>query len=302
MIPYELAVKYFVNPVKAILIHRLYNEGYAQAKIAKQLGITQPMVYKIVNDPIDKYYKMLIDIGFTKEEIDSYVSILLSPLIKNDTERYMVLFSTIINQILSAQKLCTLHYRVSKDIPYGCNICKHLHPAGVSSPLIIEYERALETLISDPRAYKLVPEVGMNIVYALPGPHSINDIIGLPGRIVKVDSRAEAVGRPCFGCSHHTASILLQVATANPSIRAAAVIRYDPVFIDKLRLMRMRIVETGPHGNTKDFSNSIKRVIRRHRGRIDVIVDHGGYGLEPVIYIFSKDIEDLINILLNLIR
>ncbi len=302
MIPYELAVKYFVYPIKAILIHRLYNEGYAQAKIAKQLGITQPMVYKIVNDPIDKYYKMLNNVGFSNEEIDSYISILLSPLIKNDIERYMILFSTIINQILSEQRLCTLHYRISKDIPYGCSICKQLHPAGVSSPLIIEYERALERLTSDPKAYKLVPEVGMNIVYALPEPRSINDIIGLPGRIVKVDNKVEAVGRPCFGCSHHTASILLQVATLNTSIRAAAVIRYDLEFINKLRHMRMRIAETGPHGSITDFNNSIKRVIRRYRGRLDVIVDHGGYGLEPVIYIFSKDMEDLIDILLNLIR
>lgn len=302
MIPYELAVKYFINPIKAILIHRLYSEGYAQTKIAKQLGITQPMVYKIISGSINKYYNILMDVGFTREEIDSYISMLISPLIKNDIERYMILFSTIVNQVLSAQKLCSLHYKVSKDIPYGCSICKHIHPVGASSSLIKEYEKALEKLVNNSNAYKLVPEVGMNIVYALPEPQSINDIIGLPGRIIRVDKRIEAVGRPCFGCSHHTASILLQITSANPSIRVAAVIRYDPVFVDKLRFMRLRIVETGPHNNTRDFNNSIKRVIRRYRGRIDVIVDHGGYGLEPVIYIFSKDIEDLINILLDLIR
>jgi len=301
VIPYELAVKYFANPLKAIIIHRLYSEGYAQSKIARQLGITQPMVHKIISEDVNKYYEALEKIGFSRGEIDSYVNMLLSPLIKNDTERYMILFSTIINQVLSSQKLCTIHYRVSKDLPPSCSLCRYLHPTATSSPLIIEYEKALKKLLSHPEAHRLIPEVGMNIVYALPNPSSINDIIGLPGRIVRVNDRAEAVGRPCFGCSHHTASILLQVSSVNPSIRAGAVIRYDREFIRKLEGMKLRIVETGPHRDNREFTVSIRKVIRRSRGRVDAIIDHGGYGLEPVIYVFSRDIDELVELLLKLL-
>ncbi len=295
MLPYELAVKYFVSPIKAIIAHKLYSEGYSQTKIARLLGFTQPMVYKLLSTDVDVYYRKLLDIGFDDEEVNSYVNLLYSALIRNDVPRYMMLFTMIINKVLSSLKLCQLHHRVHRELPRDCSICRNLHPVLQLSPFIREYEECVRKIIDHIEAYKLVPEVGMNIVYALPHAEDISDIIGLSGRIIRVGLIVEAVGKPCLGCSHHTASILLQAIKYNPSLRAAAVIRYSREFIEKLRSNGYRVVETGPHKSIKDFYSSMRNTIKKYRGRIDAIADKGGMGLEPVIYLFARDLKELLN-------
>src|SRR3989441_4714200 len=54
-----------------------------------------------------------------------------------------------------------------------------------------------------------VPEVGINLGYALPAATSPEDVCALEGRIIRVGPRLEATGPPAFGASRHVARIIL---------------------------------------------------------------------------------------------
>ncbi len=300
--PLELALKYFLHPLKNILVHRLYSEGLSQQRIAKLLGISQPMVYKILSGDINYYYRELEKAGIHRDEANSYIRMLINPLINGDVERYMQLQLMIITNVLTSRKLCRLHYTLYPRLPVDCRLCRQvLLEKEIRDPFIIEFEEALKRLVNHPKAYRLIPEVGMNLVYAPTKSNSIEDFIAVPGRIVKQGFTVIPVGKPCYGCSHHTATILSMIRKYSPDIRSVIVIRYDPIYIVKLRETGLKVVETGPHMNRDIFYEEIDRVIRRYGGNVDVIADKGGYGLESVIYVFSNSLDRLINTVLTVI-
>ncbi len=302
MNPLELATKYFLHPLKNILVHRLYSEGLSQQRIAKLLGISQPMVYKILCGDVETYYRALEKTGIHREEIDSYINMLINPLINGDVERYMQLQLMIVSSILSSKKLCSLHRKLYPLLPSNCRLCRQfLASKKPKDPYIEEFEKTVEKITSNPRAYRLVPEVGMNIVYAPTNSNNPQDFIAVPGRIVKLGFMAKPVGKPCYGCSHHTATILSLLRKRNRRVKAVAVIRYNPLFIEKLKAMGLKVVETGPHINREKFYEDIERVIKKYRGEIDVIADKGGYGLESVIYVFSHGLKELVDTIVSLL-
>ncbi len=304
MNPLVLAVKYFYTPLKYILIHNLYENGVSQQKISKYLSMSQPMVHKVLYQDVNKYYRELEKYGFSREEINNYVSMLSNALIKGDITRYMQLSLTITLNVLSSGKLCMVHHEVSRVIPIECNICKHIIPLkSLEDPYTTEFKSVLTRFTRNPRAYSLVPEVGMNIVYApFDDKNEIDYFIAVPGRIVRAGYTVQYVGEPCYGCSHHTATVLKEVRKYDKSKKVASVIRYDEKFINKLSKRGLKIVYTGPHNNIDDFYRSLKNVLKSKRGNIDVIADKGGYGLESVIYVFSRSLNELLDVLLYLLK
>ena len=73
----------------------------------------------------------------------------------------------------------------------------------------------------------LIPEVGMNIVYALPDARDKDDVAGVLGRIVRLGDRVHPVGEIAFGASDHVARIVLTAMRFDPVIRSGANIRFS---------------------------------------------------------------------------
>ncbi len=82
---------------------------------------------------------------------------------------------------------------------------------------------------------RLVPEVGVNLGYALPGATSPEDVCGVEGRIVKRGDKVAAVGPPAYGASIHVARIILAARAFDPSIRSAMNLRYDEGVLEACR-------------------------------------------------------------------
>ncbi len=80
--------------------------------------------------------------------------------------------------------------------------------------------RAMNTLSNCPEFACLVPEVRVNLVYALPDPHSPQDVAAIEGRITAVRGVPHASGMPDFGVSDHMARLIIQVRQTQPEIRA----------------------------------------------------------------------------------
>jgi predicted fused transcriptional regulator/phosphomethylpyrimidine kinase len=80
--------------------------------------------------------------------------------------------------------------------------------------------RAVHLLEACPEFASIVPEVRVNLAYALPGAASPSDVAAVEGRITKAGGRPRASGLPAFGASDHMARLLIETMRRDPKLRA----------------------------------------------------------------------------------
>jgi len=86
-------------------------------------------------------------------------------------------------------------------------------------------EAAIRRFVSDGNSYKLIPEVGSNIVFSARGAKTIADVAGLSGRLIRDGKSVVPVGWIDYGESEHTGRVLLTAIRRDKNIRAAMVLR-----------------------------------------------------------------------------
>ncbi len=144
----------------------------------------------------------------------------------------------------------------------------------------------------------LVPEVGINIGYALPGARALEDVCGLSGRIMRVGEGVKVTGPPAFGASRHVARIILAALEFDPSEKSAANIKYGPGTLAACRRLGLRVgtyqrAREPPGVSTMEWGTS--RAIRS-LGRVpDIIYDLGSIGKVPMIRVLGRDPEDVVS-------
>ena len=287
MLPHELVSKYVAPYLRALVAAELIGLGVSQGKTSKLLGVTQPMVRKYISEGRDKLVSRLEEAGISREEIEAAVKVLTDIALKRGRVEYYKTFSQLVNSFLSRCVLCGLHRRLDPEIPATCDLCRKLFPQQVD-PYIEDAKNALRVLQSFSNAYRLIPEVGMNIVVAPPGAERPEEVVGFVGRIIRIGTKVVAVGEPAYGGSRHTATVLLAMRRRWPELRSAIVIRYEEEYVRKLERMGCRLILSGPHRSRSELIKDITKLISEFNEAPDALVDLGGVGIEPVIYIFNK--------------
>lgn len=275
--------------LRGILAHKLNEYGLSQYKISQVLNVSQPMVNKLLRKPLEEYYAELERMGVSKEVVEHYVDVLHSLALRAPRDRFEMVSYQVINT-LALQVACIKH----SDVFTSC-LSQLNHPV---DPSLEYYRIALARITSIKGLRELIPEVGSNLVYAPRPPAGISEVIGLTGRIVKTLEGVVALGEPMYGGSRHLSRILCLVSRFNPDKKVGFIVSYKPSRVEKLREIGLKLVLTGPHRDHQDFWASIERVVE---ARPDVIVDLGGEGLEPVVYVFTESFDKLENILLGII-
>lgn len=144
----------------------------------------------------------------------------------------------------------------------------------------------------------LVPEVGINIGYALPGARRPEEVCGLTGRIVRVGEGVRVTGPPAFGASRHIARIILAAMAFDPLEKSAANIKYSPETLAACRRLGLRVgtfqrAREPPGVSTMEWGTA--RAIRS-LGRVpDIIYDRGGLGKVPMIRVLGRDPQDVVS-------
>ena len=144
-----------------------------------------------------------------------------------------------------------------------------------------------------------LPEIGTNIVYALPNATIADDVAALTGRIHRVCKHARVTGHVNFGASTYMAPVVLAAMGFDGTVRAAANIKRSE---DHLR----RAHEAGlvvasfertdePEDTPRDREWGTMEAIRVTGEVPDVIEDPGGHCLEPVMRILGKDPADVVD-------
>lgn len=149
---------------------------------------------------------------------------------------------------------------------------------------------------------ELIPEVQMNIGYAISKVKGIEDVAAFPGRISHCGGKILFKGEPRFGASSHVARLILAMMKHYPYMRACVNIRYDESYIEKAQKRGLKIIffdrrkEPGriksSEGRSLDFL--MEGVLKRVKHPPDFIYDRGDVGKEPIIRCFARDPMELI--------
>lgn len=147
-----------------------------------------------------------------------------------------------------------------------------------------------------------VPEVQMNIGFAVKNAKGIEDIAAFPGRISVHDGRIYFKGEPCFGASNHVARLILVMMRYHPYMRACANIRYNEGFIKIAEKKGMSVVfydrKDEPDEIKKMEGKSLDYLLEKVLSGIktppDIVYDKGDTGKEPIIRLFARDPLELI--------
>lgn len=291
--PCEVVVRRILPILRALVARELMERhGWRQRRIAEALGVTQPAV---------STYLSLLEKGEMEleglEEMAARIAEGLASGSLTLSDSVMEICSLCIN-LKSGGPLCSMHKR---EIPLlreeGCDICLRLFTAERErieerDRVLKEMRRAIEMIERCPEFTRIMPEVRVNLVRALPGARSIYDVAGIPGRIVEVRGRAKAFMEPEFGSSRHMAGVLLAAMEIDSSVRAAINIKYDEAIHQALKQIGLTIgcFERGelPWRGEPPAAVGVKLVAERLRHLPDVVVDKGGYGIEPVSYLFGS--------------
>ena len=94
---------------------------------------------------------------------------------------------------------------------------------------------AVEMLEESPEFSSLMPEVRVNIAYALPEAKTPQDVAAIDGRITVVQGKPHASGLPRWGASDHMARLLLEVRKYDSSINAGINFKCDAKIIEVVK-------------------------------------------------------------------
>ena len=148
--------------------------------------------------------------------------------------------------------------------------------------------------------HKMIPECQTNFVFAKKNPRSIMDVLGISGRLVKSGKEVVTAGEIVYGGSQHVGTAVIQVCKKFPEIRSGLNIKYDPKIISKAKKSKLTVL-------SYDRSKESKKSKRRENSYIswgissclnakspDVIYHKGDVGKEPMILIFGKNPDEII--------
>ncbi|HMK32915.1 MAG TPA: bifunctional hydroxymethylpyrimidine kinase/phosphomethylpyrimidine kinase [Nitrosopumilaceae archaeon] len=155
---------------------------------------------------------------------------------------------------------------------------------------------AISKFINLKKIFKYIPEVQTNFVFSKPKPRSLDDILGVSGRIVKSGENLIVAGSLKYGGSKHVGSAVFEMAKKFPSIRSGINIKYDKELIKKAISKKYSVshyerINEPFATKTKEgrtISWGIKSAIKNTTKPADLIFHKGDVGKEPMILIFGS--------------
>jgi hydroxymethylpyrimidine/phosphomethylpyrimidine kinase len=182
-------------------------------------------------------------------------------------------------------------YKIGKGFPV---IQSHYSPDRYSiwKELDIALEELKEFLPAD-----LVPEVGMNIGYAVPFATDPSEVAALKGRIIRVGEGIDTPAHIDFGTSVHISRIILTTLRFDHRYRSAMNIRFSEGTVERFKQEGLVVSEFDRSEEPKDVSTmewGTERAIS-NLGRVpDVVFDRGSVGKEPMVRILGRSPLELL--------
>ncbi len=138
----------------------------------------------------------------------------------------------------------------------------------------------------------LLPEVGVNIGYAIEGAQGPEDVCALTGRIYRLGTVLRVGGHADFGASRHIARVILAAMSANPGVRSAANLKYREKNLRRARQAKLRMGmfsrKEQPEG-TSTMEWGTNQAIKEFGEVPDVVYDLGDVGKEAMMRVLGEN-------------
>lgn len=293
-LPLEFAVNTVLPLIRGLVAHVLYEKGYSQSRIGHIFGISQPAVNAYMKTPREDYLRRAQSLGLSREEVEHVANtfvLLVESLGAPEALKYL---DSWLLSLLSSLRLCESHRATAKALPRDCDICLFLASDKPLSNLLTSVR-----LLSYGKAYRLVPNVRMNVVEARDGAVSISDVAGFPGRITVVGDKLVHYSAPIYGASRFMGRIVLE-AYRKCGFKAAANIAYNDAVEQALSRLGLDFVRVGPSNSEEETLLNILNAFNEKCW--EIVVDSGGTGIEPNTYVFGLDSIDVANKILTIAK
>ena len=157
---------------------------------------------------------------------------------------------------------------------------------------------------------RLIPEVGSNLAFCLPGARDLNDVAAIPGRIIRLGHDVVTVAEPEFGVSSHVGKIVLTLNRYDEVFRSAMNIKFTEEILKACKSLEFRIAEFSRKKEPKNVRINegkslewgVDSVLKREGGIPDIIFDRGGIGKEAMVRVTGKDPADVANKVIRINR
>ena len=173
---------------------------------------------------------------------------------------------------------------------------------------------AVEMLRNCPEFSRLVPEVRVNLVYALPEAETPEEVAAIDGRITVVQGLPHASGLPRWGASDHMARLIIEVRKYDPTINAGINFKCDKTVIE---VVKEYCSEQGilfgwidrsqePAEVTEQDGTSmpwkIKQLASNYGGIPRLFYEGEGWGKEPLFVALGTDAVEVAGIAIEIAR
>ncbi len=239
----------------------LSNEGWTQSNLGNALGVSQVMAGNYLHTLPTRY----------SEPIESNLqeaSLSLAEILKSEDVSKWSLNITANDQTFSI------------NFPSQDNKERILNQ-------ISDMRRRLESIIP-----LLSPQVRVNIAIASNDATSSSDIAAFPGRLTPIGDKARPLSSPKFGGSSHLSDLLLELRNFDSSIQTIINLRWDPIVYEALKKLNIKYVKLIREGDDL--------LITKETVKSRAMIDEGGHGFEPSLYIFSSDSDSVCQIVEDL--
>lgn len=145
---------------------------------------------------------------------------------------------------------------------------------------------------------RFIPEVQSNFAFALDNANFLKDVVGFPGRIIKLEDDFRVLEQPVAGATDHMGRLVLAAMEVNPQIRSALNIRFSENIVQAARVAGLNVIEHDRDAEPQEVRSeegqsiryAVERSCNRNEGRVpDVIFDRGSVGKEAMVRILGTD-------------
>lgn len=171
------------------------------------------------------------------------------------------------------------------------------------------------TMLEDcPEFTSLIPEVRVNLVYALPKAKTPKEVAAVDGRITAVRGLPHAPGMPTFSASDHMARLILEVRKYDAEINAGINFKCDQTVIEVVQeYCSERGLLSGWIDRTREPSEvavrdgasmpwKIKQLVARYGAIPRLFYEGEGWGKEPLFVALGKDAVEVTTMAIEIAR
>jgi len=292
----EVVVEEFLPTVRSMLAEELRERGRTQHEVAELLGISQSAVSKYAHGEVTRERRIVED-----ERVRQLVDEIADGLAAEEMRpvQALVEIEVLIRELEQGDLLADLHQqRVPELADYGGEFAVHDPESELrtAEQTLTSLRRGLSMLERTSGFAAHIPDVGSNLVVCLPGAKTIDDVAGVPGRILDVKGRATVPAEPEFGVSEHVATVLLAARNGGSDARAAINVAYDKQLLEWFDDEESPTIEFDAEVDPEAAVTAAVEEVTIENGDdsghgLVVVYQTGGFGVEPIVYVLGPDAE-----------